>query len=274
MLSFSALNWVLLILGAFTVGLSKTALPGLGTITVALFAAVLPARESTAALLLLLLVGDVFAIIAYRRSADWRTLRALIPAVLVGIILGAIFLRYVSNDLMKRSIGIILLALIALTLVQRYGKPLLARKTPLIQTIENAEDTQANNASDPPTALDDPNHGMITRLGYGTLAGFTTMAANAGGPVMSLYLLSAKFDVMRFLGTSAWFFFTVNVIKLPFSASIGLIGLPMLQLVAWLIPATIAGALSGLWLASRMTSVVFDPIVWALTVVGASALLF
>lgn len=268
MLTLPALAWAALVLGALSVGLSKTALPGLGTISVALFAAALPARVSTAALLLLLLVGDVFAIIAYRRSADWKTLRALIPAVLVGILLGAVFLNYVSDEVMKRSIGIILLALIALTLFQRFVPALFAHRAGAVT--ERGEGTPVESGNENPAST----ASSASRLGYGALAGFTTMAANAGGPVMSLYLLSARFDVMRFLGTSAWFFFMVNVIKLPFSAGIGLITVPTLQLVGLLIPATIVGAVLGRWLAPRMTQAVFDPIVWVLTIVGAVALLF
>ena len=49
----------------------------------------MPARDSTAALLLLLLVGDVVAVFDYRRDCDWSLLRHLIPGVLPGVVLGA-----------------------------------------------------------------------------------------------------------------------------------------------------------------------------------------
>ena len=55
------------------VGLSKTALPGINTISIAIFAAVLPAKASTGALLLVLIVGDICALWSYRRHADWPT---------------------------------------------------------------------------------------------------------------------------------------------------------------------------------------------------------
>jgi len=45
--AFSLLDLSLLALAASLVGLSKTALPGAGTLSVAVFAAVLPARQST-----------------------------------------------------------------------------------------------------------------------------------------------------------------------------------------------------------------------------------
>ena len=51
--------WALLGVAALIVGLSKTAVPGAGTVAVAIFAAVLPAKQSTGTLLLLLIVADL-----------------------------------------------------------------------------------------------------------------------------------------------------------------------------------------------------------------------
>ena len=73
------------------------------------------------------------------------------------------------------------------------------------------------------------------------------MVANAGGPVMSMYFLAARFPINRFLGTAAWFFFVVNVAKTPFSVSLGLISLDSLRLDLLLAPAVIFGALAGVY---------------------------
>ena len=51
-----AYAWALLALAAVIVGFSKTALPGINTVSIAIFAALMPARESTGALLILLIV--------------------------------------------------------------------------------------------------------------------------------------------------------------------------------------------------------------------------
>lgn len=53
--------WLWLGLAAVLVGVAKTALNGVGSIAVVIFAAVLPARESTGAILPLLLCGDVLS---------------------------------------------------------------------------------------------------------------------------------------------------------------------------------------------------------------------
>ena len=65
----------------------------------------MPARESTAAILLLLIVGDIVAVWHYRRDADLSLLKRLIPAVLPGLVLGALFLAVVDDTVLRRSIG-------------------------------------------------------------------------------------------------------------------------------------------------------------------------
>jgi uncharacterized membrane protein YfcA len=117
------LAWVLLAVAAVIVGLGKTAVPGATTIAVAIFAAVLPARQSTGTLLLLLIVADVFAVLAYRRHADWRALLRLAPAVIVGLGLGVVFLAFADDAGVKRVIGVILLVVIAITLLRRRMAP-------------------------------------------------------------------------------------------------------------------------------------------------------
>ena len=75
MLDLSPVALMLLALAATLVGFSKTAVPGAATVTVAVFAAILPARQSTGTLLVLLILGDLFAVSAYHAHADWGALR-------------------------------------------------------------------------------------------------------------------------------------------------------------------------------------------------------
>jgi uncharacterized membrane protein YfcA len=252
-LAVSVPEVVLLLVAASLVGLSKTALPGAGTITVAVFAAVLPAKESTGALLVLLILGDLFAVRMYHAHADWRTLRRMVPAVLVGVVLGAGFLALAADDAVRRVIAVILLALVAVTLVRRG----LARRS-------------ADVSGVPPETA---GRRRLDAGIYGTLAGFTTMVANAGGPVMSLYLLAARFPMHEFLGTAAWFFLAVNLAKVPFSVGLGLISGPSLLLDLVLAPAVVVGALVGRRVARHIAQGLFDRLVLVLTVVSSVYLL-
>ena len=102
---------------------------------------------------------------------------------------------------------------------------------------------------------------LLQRAWYGILSGFTTMTANLGSPVTSLYFLTLRLNVLWFLGTTAWFFFVVNLIKLPLSIGIGLFSTPLVWSMVAMLPVVAVGALAGKWLATRMSSKVFDPIV-------------
>jgi uncharacterized membrane protein YfcA len=246
--------WAALGLAAITIGISKTALPGGSILAIALFATVLPARTSTAAMLLLLIVGDVFALIAYRRHAHWPTLLRLAPAVIAGLLAGFAFLALTGDGVVRRAIGVILLVMIAVTLWRR------AR--------QNRARQNGTDAAAPPPG------GILLAGTYGTLGGFTTMVANAGGPVMSMYFLATRTPVQVFLGTSAWFFAIINLIKIPFLAGLGLFESPVLLMDAALAPLVVVGALVGLAVAKRLDQRLFDRIVIVLTVVGAVYLLF
>ena len=243
--------WILLVVVAALCGIAKTALPGAATIAVALCTAALPAKESTGAILLMLMTGDLLAVWSYRGDADFRMLRRLVPAVLVG----ALFLHLAPNDSTRRLIGAILLILVAVTLYQRRS-------------------ATRNRSDDAPEAvLPTPAGSRLARLVYGSLAGFTTMVANAGGPVTSMYFLACRYPVKAFLGTTAWFFFLVNLVKLPFSVSAGLVNPTTLSLAAVAAPVVIASALAGRRLAEHMDQRVFEPIIVVLTVVSALPLL-
>ncbi|CAN0093105.1 unnamed protein product [Chrysoparadoxa australica] len=63
-------------------------------------------------------------------------------------------------------------------------------------------------------------HNLFFASIAGFLGGFTTMIGNAAGPVMSIYFLSMGLPKNSFIGTSAWFFFLVNIFKVPFHITI------------------------------------------------------
>ncbi|MBC9819896.1 sulfite exporter TauE/SafE family protein [Terrabacter sp. MAHUQ-38] len=237
-------TFALLGVAALLVGFAKTAIGGVGSIAIAIFAIALPTRESTAAILLLLLVGDVVAVWHYRRHADLAMLKRLIPAVLPGLALGALFLAWVDDTTLRRCIGVLLLVLAALQLVLSWRSP----------------DTARIGSS------------RTAAIGTGVAAGFATMTANAAGPVMTLYLVAQGVEKHRFLGTSALFFFGVNLCKVPFSAGLGLFNLDTLGRTALLIPIVLVGCWVGLHTARRLSQARFDQAVLAATVVSALAL--
>jgi len=101
----------------------------------------------------------------------------------------------------------------------------------------------------------------------------TTMLANAAGPIMAIYLLACRLPKMELVGTGAWFFFVVNVSKVPFSAGLGLIDGQSLLLTLVLAPLVAAGAFFGKWLLARINQALFEALLIAFTVLAAVRLL-
>lgn len=244
---FTPLEWLLLALAAFAVGAAKSGMPAFGPVPAAIFAAVLPARASTGAVLGLLLVGDLIAVRMYHAHADWAVLRRLVPSVVVGVLLGVVVLWFADDAAVRRMIGGILVFLVGLSVVLR-----------LRRRRDGAE------ARPVPPAL--------THV-FGPLGGFTTMIANAAGPVMSLYFVASRLPVQAVLGTAAWFFLVVNLFKVPFSVGLGLMTIDSLLLNLVLVPALAIGAVIGWRLARRISAAWFERIVLVLMLASGIFLL-
>jgi uncharacterized protein len=246
-------QWLVLGLAAFLVGYSKTAIGGVASVSVVLFAAVLPARQSTGTLLPLLIAGDVTAIWVYRRHADWRLIGRLLPWVVAGLVVGFFFIGNVDDHQMRVAIGLLLLFLLAAQ-VWSSRRRLLGRAPD-----EEKEET--------PTHV--PRRALSGAAGLAT--GFATMVANASGPVMTLYLLASGYAVVELVGAAAWLYFVVNLTKVPFSVGLGLLhpGSVLLDLV--LLPAMALGAWLGAVTIRRISRRQFER--YVLVLVGVSAVL-
>lgn len=246
--------WVWLILAAFGVGFAKTAIGGVASLSVVVFAAVLPTRESTGALLPLLIVGDIVAVTWYHRHGSLATLLRLLPGVVPGLLLGTLFVGMVDDGQLRVSIGLILVVLSVLQLGQRYHA----------RHVASTDDTGSSIRRAPRSS---------STWAIGGLAGFTTMTANAAGPVMAIYLIRARMPMLEILGTGAWFFLAVNLAKVPFSAGLSLISGESLVLDALLVPALLVGALVGTYAIRRIAQQQFEYASLALGAVAAALLL-
>lgn len=238
-------QWAIGALGAFLVGISKTGIPGLGILAVALFALVFPARDSVGLVLVILICADIVAVRTYWNEASWPHLWRLLPWALAGIVIGFLALGRINDLEMRRLIGIILLILVVLQFV-RSRQP-------------------AVPSDRPPARWSAPLTGIA--------GGFTTMVANAAGPIMMIYLLAMRLPKITFVATAAWFFFMINLAKVPFSAALGLINLASLRMSLLLAPFAVIGALIGRPIVERINQRIFELIVLALTFLAALVML-
>ena len=203
----------------------------------------------------MLIVGDIFAVRWYRQHTQWKRLLELIPWVAVGMVLGALVLWRLGEakggkDLLEPLIGALVLVMLAIHLLrQRWGD----RLTP---------------------------HSPVTVASTGTAAGFATTVSNAAGPIMGIYMTSLGLPKEQFMGTSAWYYFAVNLSKLPLFIALSLIN-PARPIVTAhsllfnvaVIPVIVVGVYLGRWLLPRIPQKLFDSVVLVLAAIAAVKLM-
>lgn len=238
-------HWAVLAAGALIVGLSKSGIPGLGILAVAVFQWVIPPKEATGLVLPLLIVGDIAAVATYREHTQWRHVWRLFPWTAAGVVIGWFVFSRIDNAAASILIGAILLVMLALHLWRKWRAG--------AQRLEHGIEA----------------HGAWFAPVIGVLAGFTTLIANAAGPLMILYLLAMGLPKKKFLGTSAVYFFVLNLFKVPFMVHLGAVNVSSLGVNIGLAPAVLAGSWLGWWAAGRVSQRLFEAIALALTFVSA-----
>lgn len=237
----STAQWLLSILAAFGIGVAKSGFAGVSLLHVLVFAMIFGARDSTGVVLPMLIVGDICAVTAFHQHARWDFIRKMLPPACLGVIVGWALMHRLDEAVFKPLIGWIILGLAALQ-IARMQRPNWFLKIP---------------------------HATWFAWTMGMMAGVTTMLANAAGPVMALYFLAIALPKLEFVGTSAWFFLSINLFKVPFSVGLGLIHQQTLLFNAVLIPAIIVGLLGGRWLVTRIPQKLFDALLLFFVAVAA-----
>ena len=227
-LDLSPWSWAIVLSAGAGVGIAKTAVPGSGILVVALMAMTLPSRLSVGVMLPMLIFGDLFAVGKFWMHTDKRRLLTLLLFALPGLGAGYTVLRFASDDQLRPVIGGVVLAMLILHQVSRVLK-------------QRREATAAADGKTSP---------LLTAV-FGFFAGVGTGMANASGPVMSLYLLIAGLPKLPFIAVSAWFFFIMNLLKIPLFLNLGLITMQSLKVNLLTLPSIAAGALLGYWIVNR-----------------------
>jgi uncharacterized membrane protein YfcA len=246
MFLLSPLGWLLVALSGLIVGITKTSIPGIGILIIPLMASVFPARASTGIVLPMLMMGDVLAVSYYRKHAVARIILRILPFTALGVLGGFFAVQIASDAQMKYGIAIITLALVILTILQ---------------------ETRVLTDSAIPTNL-------FFAAVMGILAGFTTMVANAAGPIMTIYFLAMKLEKEEFISTGSWFFLLINLFKVPFSWQLGLITSESLVFNARLFPFILLGGAVGIFILRRISQQQFRTAAIALTALASIKLFF
>ncbi len=237
---------MLVIVGALLVGVSKTGISGLGMLFVVMFANVIPAKQSSGFVLPLLIFGDVVAVWSYRTHAKWAHVWRLMPWTAAGVVLGYFAMDRIDDRQARVLIGAIILVMVSVQMWRR--------------------------ARAKPGVIDD--HGAWFAPTVGVLAGFTTLVANAAGPLMAIYLLAMRLPKMEYVGTGAVFFLLLNCFKVPFMVNLGLITTGSFGFNLMLAPAVFLGAMLGRKLLPKINQKLFENLALGLSAVAGIKLLF
>ena len=234
-----------LLVSAILIGINKTALPGIGTLPVIFLTLLFQAHLATGLQLFMLCTADLMAVAYYRKSANWKLVLRLLPCALCGIALGSVTLRFVTDEILRNAIGIIILLMAALHFIHKHWI--------------NPDKV--------------PNHPAFIMM-VGIVAGFTTQVANAAGPVMALYLLAMRLPKEEYMGTCAWYFMILNWIKMPIFIMEGRITQEALLIDLPMLPIVLLGAFLGVLFLRKIKQKTFETAIQILIVLSALYLLF
>lgn len=238
-------QWILVIIAAFMVGLSKTGVNGIMMLVIPILANVFGGKESTGVLLPLLITGDIFAVLFYRKQAKWGIIKKLLPWALAGLALGVIVGNYINDRQFKFLIAIIVIACLGILLyTEKKGNKAIVPENPWLSALA------------------------------GIAAGFATMIGNAAGPIFSVYLLAKGVKKYDFMGTAAWFFMIINLTKVPLQVFVwhNVTGKSFLT-AGLMLPAIALGAFIGTVIIKKLNEKFFHYFIIVLTAISALRLL-
>jgi uncharacterized protein len=216
-MEFGFLFWSLAVLATFLVGASKGGMPGVGILGVPVLAQAMPAVEAAGLLLPLYILSDIYGLWLYRKNYDLGTIKLVAVAACIGIGIGWATARFNSDALVKLIVGLIGIW---------YTADLVWKNTRKVEV-----------AARPPN--------VPRGLFWGSLAGFTSFVAHAGGTPYQMYVLPLKLDKMTYAGTATITFAIINLLKLPPYMALGQVNIGSLQTCAYLAPVALIGAWAG-----------------------------
>ncbi|MBU0750780.1 MAG: sulfite exporter TauE/SafE family protein [Gammaproteobacteria bacterium] len=236
--------YVAAVFGVLIAGISKAGFGGAtGGLSVGLMALVVAPPQAAAVMLPILLVMDAIGLAVFRGKFDAAHLRVLLPAAVVGIVIGTLTFGWIDARWIRGIIGVeaILFAL------DRFRRADPARQ-PLAPSWRRGSF-------------------------WGAVSGFTSFISHAGGPPLMQYLLPLQLDRVRMVGTTVAYFSVVNFTKLIPYGWLGLLDLGNLKTAALLLPVVPIGYWVGLKLLHGLNQRAFAATLnWLLLLVGIKLL--
>ena len=101
------------------------------------------------------------------------------------------------------------------------------------------------------------------------------MVGNLAGSVMAVYLLSLNLLKNQFIGTAAWFFLIINLVKVPFHVySWETITWSSLFLDSLVLPFIAFGSFFGAQIVKRISEQIYRRFIIVMTILAALIMMF
>lgn len=241
----SLANWVLIVLSAFIIGLSKAGIKGIDMMNVTIMAIIFGGKASTGIVLPLLCIADIMAVKYYHSHAQWDHFRKLLPWMIAGILIGVYVGKDIDEALFRKIMAFIIILTVAIMLLLEMGKKISL-----------------------------PSNKLFV-AGMGLTSGFTTMLGNLAGAFSNVYFLATRMLKNNFIGTAAWVFLVINLFKLPFQVIYWKNITPAsLRIDLLLLPALIVGFWAGIKIVAKIKDDSYRKVVFVLTLIGAVFIFF
>jgi uncharacterized membrane protein YfcA len=234
-MDLSPAGWCVAAFAVLLTGISKGGFGGaLGGIAVPLMAIWMSPTTAAALMLPMLCLMDLAGLRAYWRQGSWPELRTLLVGAVIGIVLGALAFGLMPETVVKLCVGAIAVLFALQRLYVRFSKRA-------------------------------PGHASLkSGVFWGSLAGFTSTLAHAGGPPVLLYMFARPLTKQQFVATVSVFFAATNAAKLVPYVALHLFSLPVLKICLLLAPLAPVGVWLGVWLQRRVPEKTFFALATAL----------
>lgn len=205
------MDWTFILVIALAgclIGLSKGGLGGPVpvSLTAPLLSMIMPVPQAVGLVLPLLIFADVFALRAYWKDWDMHQVKLMMPAGILGVVMGVLLLATLDDLTLRRILGIFTMIAVIYKLT-----------SDMLKSIKY----EPRNW-----------HGWLA----GWASGFGSAIANVGAPPFTAYMLLQNVTPTSFIGTTTLFFAIINLLKVPGFLGADVIDVQQLISIAWVLP--------------------------------------
>ncbi len=239
---FSALQWALIILGAFGNGfLKRTFGAGVGITLMPVLAIGFSAKFALVYLAICTGWVDIGLTREMWRHWDRRFAYVFFPGMLAGVILGGWVLTWIPEYELRMFIGALCMLIAAYQMtVELRGRPIRIPRIP-----------------------------VWAGIGLGTVSGVTSTIANAGATLLVPIMIAQNLAPKMIVGTIWAIYLFLNPVRVAAYWNAGILAADVVAATILMIPLLWVGVRTGSWLQPKLPRRVFNFLILSIAIAGS-----